>query len=762
MLPGSPAIDAGDDSVLGPPLNLATDQRGAGFPRLQGTHVDIGAYEAEPPPPDTPQTSPITVTKTGDSNDGFCGVADCSLREAIASAASGDSIVIPMGVYTLSRGTELLIDNNLTLTGAGSGDTIIEAATSSADATSRVFNITASGDNVAMSDVTIRHGNASGSSPADQGGGIFNSGTLTLTDSTVSDNSASSPGGGVYNNATLTLTTSTVSGNTAIAGGGISNSIGGTLTLINSTVSGNLAVFGGGGIRNQGTLTLTSSSISGNTAGVGGGVINAIGATITVTNSTVTGNKAKDHGGIFNGGGTLTITDSTISGNTGHDAVGGIHNNGTLTITNSTVSSNTTNGDTGGISNQGTLTITNSTISGNSANGSFGGIRNDGTAEIINTIIYGNNAPIAPDCTSSLISLGHNLFGTDCGVVPATADQVKVIPLLGLLADNGGPTLTHALLPGSPAIDAGDDSVLSAPHNLTTDQRGAGFPRFHGAHMDIGAYEAEPLPAPLTPPLLVSPANNVVVNTSIPPFAWEPSVGDVVDYLLQVTSGDIVTGPYDIERVIAHPGTGHQVATPLADAIYNWRVIARGAALNTATSVVWSFTVATAPVTPTCHRLAATLVGTDGDDILIGTTGDDVIVGLGGNDIILGLGGNDTICGGKGADFIHGGSGADWLFGGAGHDEILGGDGPDRLMGGGGNDFLRGGQGDDRLFGKSGHDVLEGGSGNDRLVGGRGHDVSLGRNGDDTFNCGPGFDFAGGGAGTDTVIAGCEISLRIP
>ena len=234
LLSGSPAIDSGDDSVVGSPLFLTTDQRGAGFPRLQGAHVDIGAYEAAPPP-DPPQTSPITVTKTGDTNDGFCGVADCSLREAIGSGDSGDSIIIPMGTYTLTLGTELVIDKSLTLTGVDSGDTIIQAAASSADATSRVFNIT--GGTIAISDVTIRNGKIS----ASDDGGIRNLATVTLTNSTVTNNTVAGGSGG----------------------GGISNEAGATLTITNSTVSDNTADFGGG-IRNQGTLILTNTTVSGN------------------------------------------------------------------------------------------------------------------------------------------------------------------------------------------------------------------------------------------------------------------------------------------------------------------------------------------------------------------------------------------------------------------------------------------------------------------------------------------------------------------
>ena len=369
--------------------------------------------------------------------------------------------------YTLTQGTELLIDKSLTLDGAGSGDTIIQAAASSADATSRVRNITQSGRNVAISDVTIRHGRATA------GGGIVNGGTLTITTSTVSGNEANE-GGGIYNDA-------------------------GTLTLTNSTISDNTASQRGGGIYNSGPATISNSTISGNTAVIdgGGGIYNSHFGRLTITNSILRGNTGGEGGGIFNTEGTLTLTISTISGNmAGARRGGGISIDfGTVTITNSTLSGNTAVTYGGGVYSVGTLTLTNSTITGNVAEtGSGGGIRNvSATLELVNTIIAANTAATGPDCSGIPTSLGYNLIGDDtaCGLSPATGDLVNIDPKLGPLQDNGGPTLTHALLPGSPAIDAGDDSVLGPPHNLATDQRGPGFPRLKGADVDIGAYEVQ-------------------------------------------------------------------------------------------------------------------------------------------------------------------------------------------------------------------------------------------------------------------------------
>ena len=164
-------------------------------------------------------------------------------------AASGDTVSVPAGTYTLIQGTDLLIDKSLTINGAGKDTTIIQAAASAAVATSRVFNITSENNDVVISDVTIRQGKASGSGLAGYGGGIYSSGfqnTLTLTNSTISGNSANY-GGGIHNGqGSLTMTNSTVSDNSANYGGGISKSTNGTLTVTNSTISGNQANYGAG------------------------------------------------------------------------------------------------------------------------------------------------------------------------------------------------------------------------------------------------------------------------------------------------------------------------------------------------------------------------------------------------------------------------------------------------------------------------------------------------------------------------------------
>jgi len=183
--------------------------------------------------------------------------------------------------------------------------------------------------------------------------------------------------------------------------------------------------------------------------------------TLVVENSTVSGNTANDTGGgILNGyAGTVTVENSTVSGNTSDWWGGGILNYGTVTVENSTVSGNTTNDTGGGIHNEGTLMVENSTVSDNTANDTGGGIWDDGDTDVKSTIIANNAAPAGPDCYGWLDSYGYNLIEdtSDCTINEATNPGTNITgqdPNLGLLQDNGGPTLTHALLHGSLAIDA--------------------------------------------------------------------------------------------------------------------------------------------------------------------------------------------------------------------------------------------------------------------------------------------------------------------
>ncbi len=247
-----------------------------------------------------------------------------------------------------------------------------------------------------------------------------------------------------------------------------------------------------------GTVTISGVTVQKGSAADGGGILNA--GALTLNSSTVSGNTmAVRGGGIFNAG-TLALNNSTVSVNASSFEGGGIFNGGTLTLTNSTVSGNSA-GNGGGISNLGgTLTLTNSTVTGNS--GAFGGgIRNGATATLKNTIVA-NNSPA--DCFGTITSLGHNLSSDATCAFAAPGDLNNTSPQLGPLANNGGPTETHALLPGSPAIDAVPpvDCTDSSGNPVATDQRGVARPQ--GTGCEIGAYEVgsapTATPTPTAPP----------------------------------------------------------------------------------------------------------------------------------------------------------------------------------------------------------------------------------------------------------------------
>jgi len=251
-------------------------------------------------------------------------------------------------------------------------------------------------------------------------------------------------------------------------GGGIYNE--GTLNLKSSTLSGNNSSFTGGGIRSSGTLTVTDSTLSGNKAGAGGGIDNR--GPMTVSNTTFSGNQATDN---FGGGGIINIGISPFI---------------VTTITNSTFFNNSANiGLGGGIShNNGTLTLKNNTFSNNSALLGGGGLFSMTTLHLINTIIA--NSTSGGDCyiTIPLISNINNIIEDGTCNVGTTLQNFKTgDPNLGPLADNGGPTQTMALQPGSSAIDAGDAATCAAAPVSNKDQRGTTRPQ--GASCDIGAYE---------------------------------------------------------------------------------------------------------------------------------------------------------------------------------------------------------------------------------------------------------------------------------
>ncbi|CAN5618654.1 hypothetical protein BH10ACI3_BH10ACI3_03660 [soil metagenome] len=474
---------------------------------------------------DLPGDLTFTVTKTADTNDGSCD-ADCSLREAIGAAnisESNDTIQFDPIVFDTARtialtGGQLPVCNNgsVTVNGTGSGQLVI-----SGNNQSRVMRVFPGGS-ATLNDLTIADGNATfgpftgcssgpGVDASFGGGGIESAGTLIINNSVVRNNFVIGSAGGISNSyGKITITNSSIRNNRASSSyGGIANfgfgtSLPVTVTILNSQITNNEALGansdGGGGLGNggRGTMTLDNSTVSNNTSAASGGGIRNANSVLLITNSAISNNKAAGGAGIANSdSGTIAIADSTINANTSSGNGGGIRNFGSvITFTNSTISENSATSG-GGIYG-GPLELLNSTIAFNQAN-SCGGICSNGTTSR-NSIIGSNVANTAPDVSGMLTSQGYNLIGNTSGMTidGGPEDILDVNPRLGPLAANGGPTLTNALLAGSPAMDKG-----SAVTGLAMDQRGQPRPVDRtsvpnapgGDGSDIGAFEA-PTSAP--------------------------------------------------------------------------------------------------------------------------------------------------------------------------------------------------------------------------------------------------------------------------
>jgi CSLREA domain-containing protein len=521
LLSGSVASDNGNSG------SLMTDQRGAlriiDIPGVAnaGDGSDTGAYEAG--------GTVFVVNNTGDApdinlGDGICDTdpgtpgSQCSLRAAIveAHATAGTNSInfnIPFSDpgydpnanrYTLHLLSELpSISKTMAINGPGSKQLFVRR---SAGGDYRIFTVNAQ-QAVSISGMTILNGQTPNGV---DGGGIHNTSPLTLRDVVVDTNQtgAGGRGGGIFNVGTLTLIDSTILVNRT--GMGTGNGAGGGT----AGSGGN-----GGGIYNQSQLTIRNSTITGNETGSGG----------IATGNNGRGGDGGDGAGIFNAG-TATINNSTISGNltgvgglaTGQDGhggdagdAGGIGNTGTLTLTNSTVIANETG--TGG---------TGAASSGRQGHGGGSANLGAGSTSIGNSIVAANVVPVpaandTPDVFGSHTSLGYNFIGVNDGQFNQTGDQAGSLatpldPQLGPLADNGGPTMTHAVLPSSPVIDKGNS------FGTTTDQRGsprpndlADFPNA-GNGADIGAFEVqENLSIPRVASIVRLSGNPAAANTSV-------------------------------------------------------------------------------------------------------------------------------------------------------------------------------------------------------------------------------------------------------
>jgi CSLREA domain-containing protein len=466
------------------------------------------------------------VTLTGGAENFGAGVivsADTTLDLRNSTVSGNTSTGNGAGIYIEADGTVELtgstVSNNTSDDNGGgfynlTGELTLNDSTVSdnnAENGGGVYNF-ASGANLTLNDSIVRNNTAD-----DQGGGLYNnSGNLTLNDSTVSDNTCGGYGGGLYGlSAALTLLNdSIVSGNMSDDSGGGIYALVGEMILNDSTVSGNTSGTYGGGIRVVGGVqTINGSDITSNDASDQGGGIYASGtAMLTLNDTTIDGNTADTFGGGIAADGssggipTVALNNSTVSGNTATNSQGGgIHNTGAaiLTLTNTTVSGNTADTFGGGINNDtGVVTVTHSTITDNTVLAGFGqggGMEVNGATTLSSSIVAGNSAPGGNancDGGTPVTSADYNLDDDNtCGLA-----QPNDIPSgnanLGPLQNNGGPTFTHELLPGSDALDQIPDGVNGCGTSpLDEDQRGGPRPETPGALCDIGAFE---LTVPLT------------------------------------------------------------------------------------------------------------------------------------------------------------------------------------------------------------------------------------------------------------------------
>jgi len=296
-----------------------------------------------------------------------------------------------------------------------------------------------------------------------------------------------------YTGVTILVDGLTMSGGDSSEGGAIYGYNPSTITVTNSTISDNYSRNNGGGISSYGPITVANSTISGNTSSDNGGGIYGKSA-ITVTGSTIRGNESREYGGGIHGRSDITVTSSIISGNLAYDGAGGIFGIGAVVVSNSAILNNSTYEYGGGIyaGYDETFILTNSTIVGNSAVSNGGGIRtqSEGDVTLLNSVVSGNTADVDEDIYGTVSEDSSNSFiGADDGD-----------PMLRTIINTDGEVINYIPDPGSPLIDAGDNS-LAVDHEdvpLATDLRGRN--RIVNAIVDIGAVEL-----PAEPELAVSP-----------------------------------------------------------------------------------------------------------------------------------------------------------------------------------------------------------------------------------------------------------------
>ncbi|WP_374681439.1 DUF4347 domain-containing protein, partial [Accumulibacter sp.] len=396
-------------ALTGADVAASTDLTGAAVLGGNWTlEYQTGSIEARVALPSWAQNHWAGLLATYNADPSKADGAVGSLRWAITQANANpgaDTVQLLPGTYTLNlpgagedlnASGDLDLRGNVTITGAGSGSTVIDG-----NALDRVFDIQA-GVTATLSDVTIRGG--------------------SLTSS---------------------------------VGAGVRVQAGATLNLFRVVVTENTTTKDAAGLYNSGTLNATDTTISNNAASLWGGGLYNDGGVVVLDRVTISGNStSKDGGGIYNDGGSVALTNVTVSGNAASQKGGGIYTDSVITVTNSTIANNSSGAGAGGIHKQGS-----------------------GGATLKNTILANN---VGGNSNGSLTSLGYNIDTANTAGLAGTGDKINTDPLLGPLQYNGGTVKTHALLTGSPAINAGN--ATAAP---PTDPRGA----VRLGQTDIGAYE---------------------------------------------------------------------------------------------------------------------------------------------------------------------------------------------------------------------------------------------------------------------------------
>jgi LPXTG-site transpeptidase (sortase) family protein len=572
-----------------------------------------------------------TTNDTNDSNmgDGLCAdlSGNCSLRAAIleANALPGaDSITLPAGTYTLTSGEQLpSVTSEITLDGAGSGSTIIQANAAANTATYRVFHVASTGV-LTLNDVTVRHGRCNGSCAggggfASIGGGLLTEGEVTINGSTIAYNTASTFGGGIYHSyqyfEKLTINNSLLSNNTATQNGGAINTNG--ILEINASTFSNNTAFDGGAIYKigSGAFDLTGSTFTFNsTVDDGSAIFFWMASDASISDTEFTQNSAGDAGAVHSDASSPTLNRVTFDSNTAGFGGGGMANylGSTSTVTNSTFTANSALYG-GGMYNYyaSSPVLTNLTFSGNAAANSGGGMFNYwvGSSPLLNNVIIANSTS-GGDCVQGSDALNpasaNNLIEDSvntCGLINgANGNITGQDPNLGPLADNGGATRTHALVSPSPAVDAG----AGCP---ATDQRG--IPRPQGAACDIGAYELD-----ASPPTVLSTSLMASYPSGAGPSAFTVTFSEDVEDPAGDSGSDDVTNP-----------ANYRVVESGANSVFNTASCAGGLAgddtLTAVSSVAYN---------PTLYQATVSLPGSLADGqyrlFVCGTTS---VVDLSGN-----------------------------------------------------------------------------------------------------------------------------------